>query len=299
MLRNVIEAIYRFSRQLPLKYFHSMHILGEKAEALELHQTSLEILREEQEQQQILANRVATLEKQLKQCSQEMNSKLAEAEKQRVDDVWAIVKASQAQQASNPTASAGDGGLLSLVGDSPVAQSVALLRAQELEKELEGFVRSDEELRAQNEELKKKVAQLDFQVSVLQLKSQLGRSAPATTGVVAHTKAEANEDTADGATAAGNVPEATSIALDDLDSGFGTGLDGCLRSLESLWDSLGTSPPERVGEVQLLVAASKELCDGAVAAAAKRQQDLTAEISLVSDCVCVSTIMCVCVRIIL
>ena len=94
---------------------------------------------------------ISELENELLQSKSEMKARLEESEKQRVNDLWALMKSKAAAE------------------EGKVGQSIAITRAQDLEKALESYVEQEstlkneiEALRAKNEELHKKSLEINF-----------------------------------------------------------------------------------------------------------------------------------------
>lgn len=114
-------------------------LLGEKADALESARAWKEDLSQAREQAETNQERIAELEKQLQQCKSDMTTRLERAEMQRVQDVWAVVKASSATEGEETTDSS---------TQVNTAVKVAVQRAQDLERELEAFVVQDEAIKA-------------------------------------------------------------------------------------------------------------------------------------------------------
>lgn len=77
-----------------------------------------------------------TLSNQLITSKNEIYSKLQAAEKQRVHDIWTLMKAQQPQQQEGNTVEV----------DYSSATKVAIQRAQDLEFELEGYISNDERM---------------------------------------------------------------------------------------------------------------------------------------------------------
>mmetsp|Transcript_22914 Transcript_22914/g.33487 ORF Transcript_22914/g.33487 Transcript_22914/m.33487 type:complete len:1633 (+) Transcript_22914:1-4899(+) len=138
------------------------HILWDmvmdKSEALDALREEKEKRHEVTEAFESAQETISQLEKQLEQSRKEMKQRLDDAERQRVQDVWALMKSRDSATVSEAS--------------NASAQSVAFTRAQELEVALNDYIASDSEMKAEISQLKSQNTEL---MKKLQEKLFLGR----------------------------------------------------------------------------------------------------------------------------
>ena len=143
-------------------------LVGEKADALEDSRRMQDELDEARESGETLAEKLVEAEKALAHIRADMKNRLDKAERQRVQDVWAVIKASQGTSTSSSGDSAISNNELSAVGTRAAVQ-----RAQDLERELESFIASDEAMRLKVSEQALAVTVLESQLAASNLRCKL------------------------------------------------------------------------------------------------------------------------------
>lgn len=230
---------------------------------MELAQATKDALDEVVDESDAFKERIAQLEKQMQHSAREMHDRLAAAEKQRVQEVWTMIKCTQQPDihstiSSSASAAPGAGvAPTQAQPESTLTNSIALLRAQELEKELESYMRSDDDLRSQNEILKQTIEVLQYRISTLEMQGGGGLQTH-------HTAAEA-----------GNV-----MSVDTLQSAPTT--DPSLQRLERLWDELGVSLNARSQHVQQITDGRSAILEAALAKTQAQCDDLKRRIEQVN-----------------
>lgn len=200
--------------------------------------------------------KIEELQVQLKEIRREMSMRLNAAEKQRVNDVWDILQGSES--------SVGNG--------NNIGQEVIMLRARELENELEIYVVSEGKLKEEIIELKAQCSRLERKVQSQEVRARLealsNMDAMIGTGIVAPTSTSTSTSAL-----AGNFPN-VSIQM---------------RQVEELWDLLGQKQSDRLQAVkgleELTLNAKDELLqDTQIAVAMAEQQIIQAKKDIITCC---------------
>ena len=202
--------------------------------------TLLEQVRAVQFQQQEALDEAKTatsqadsVSRQLAYAKADMQNRLHRAEKQRVQDVWALLKVR-----SKDGEGAGDGGGDVEGGSIPLSDSeamsatrVAIQRAQDLEGELDAYVVSDEKHMKESMMSAERISALEAALLKVQLRSQMSRFG-------------------------------SDNGSSRRESGVGGGSAGdCFEALSSIWDTLGVKPEERaivVDDIQKVTIKARE-----------------------------------------
>jgi hypothetical protein len=167
--RNVISGLSCAQSQAAV-----WELLGEKAEALARATDLQERLKQTGDAAAGQQDAAAQFEARLAGLQEE----LREAERRRVGDVWALLKAQQqAPDADAAAAGGGGGGVVRGMVDQ-----VALTRAQELENALEVCLANEDEAKAELEECQRRLASAEAEAEDLRLQHQLGSGETANGG---------------------------------------------------------------------------------------------------------------------
>jgi hypothetical protein len=183
-------------------------LLGEKVASLEAVKDVKEELLQCREQLETSNDRLSDTERQLQQCKTDSKSRLERAELQRVQDVWAVVKASSSSYVSDEGGQGAE--------STNTATRVAIQRAQELELEVEGFVAAEEARKAEAASYEAAAQDLRAQLEAAQLKLKM---------LTNHSASDAS---------------APSTATQDADK-----LSAVFDSCSAFWDELGLAKEER------------------------------------------------------
>ena len=204
--------------------------------------TLLEQIRAVQFQQQEALDEAKTatsqadsVSRQLAYAKADMQNRLHRAEKQRVQDVWALLKV---RSKDGDVAGAGGGGGDVEGGSIPLSDSeamsatrVAIQRAQDLEGELDAYVVSDEKHTKESMMSAERISALEAALLKVQLRSQMSRFG-------------------------------SDNGSSRRESGVGGGSAGdCFEALSSIWDTLGVKPEERaivVDDIQKVTIKARE-----------------------------------------
>jgi len=186
-------------------------LLGEKVVSLETIKDVKDELMQCREQLETANERLSDTERQLQQCKADSKMRLEKAELQRVQDVWAVVKASSASTSSEDGSAGSE--------SNNTATSVAILRAQELELEVESFMAAEEARKAEVASHEAATQDLRAQLEAAQLKLKM------------LTNAKTDPD----ATSDDSSPSAA-----DADK-----LSAVFDSCNALWNDLGLAQEER------------------------------------------------------
>jgi len=124
-------------------------LLNEKAEAMEEHFVASDALTQATTDCENAREKIGELEKQLAQLRIDTKIRLDKAESQRVQDIWALLKAQNAPSSTEITDVEND-----------ISTKISIQRAQELELEVENLVTNEEKLREENAELKQQLVYL-------------------------------------------------------------------------------------------------------------------------------------------
>jgi hypothetical protein len=174
-----------------------------------------------------------SVSRQLAYAKADMQNRLHRAEKQRVQDVWALLKV---RSKDGEGASAGDrdveGGTIPLSDSEAMsATRVAIQRAQDLEGELDAYVVSDEKHTKESVMSAERISALEAALLKVQLRSQMSRFG-------------------------------SDNGTSRRESGVGGGSAGdCFEALSSIWDTLGVKPEERsivVDDIQKVTIKARE-----------------------------------------
>ena len=138
--------------------------IGEKASLLELIRAGQFDQQEAEEAARSATSMADNVSRQLSFAKADLQSRLHRAEKQRVQDVWALLRA-QSKEAGSESA-------LSEC-DEANATRVAIQRAQDLESEVEVLVISDAKHSKLNEEKTQRITALEAELLKIQLRSNL------------------------------------------------------------------------------------------------------------------------------
>jgi hypothetical protein len=144
----------------------------------------------------------------------ELKIRLERAEKLRVSDMWALMQAS-----TGNAAALGDGAAVAAREDA--ASRIAILRAQELERELETALAAEDTLKEEMEQKAQAVRELQRKVSELSLRSEFAEAESTWTVIE------------------GQKPSK------ELRSSPAPGPDSYLDSLFAIWEELGLPEEER------------------------------------------------------
>ena len=177
--------------------------IGEKAFLLEQIRAGQFEQQEAEEEAKTATKLADNVSRQLAYAKADSQSRLHQAEKQRVQDVWALLRT----QSKEPGSSAP-------LGDAEASSAVrvAIQRAQDLERELEVFISSEDRLAQENETKTARIASLEAAILKTTLRSQMSEPS----------------------------------VHDSSRCGGGEGSVGeCFDTLSSVWDSLGVEPEER------------------------------------------------------
>ena len=245
--------------------------LGDRAVLVEQLRVAQEELTDARVDLEAATRRVDVLSRQLAQTKDEMQEKLLSAEKQRVQDLWAMLKASESRRDSSSSVSSGkEGG--SSDGEEPISSSgggerntggasdasstdslvraslgaanrVAIQRARDLEQELENCMDAEQLLRAKNDELSSQLSELQATVESLKLQSQLFQS------------------TIDSSHIRGSGGSDGSSCIEESPSSLATPSSNalqCFRELSACWDALGTDSFDRSTTIRRIETAIAE-----------------------------------------
>ena len=138
--------------------------IGEKASLLELIRAGQFDQQEAEEAAKAAISMADNVSRQLSFAKADLQSRLHRAEKQRVQDVWALLRAQSKEAGSESTLSE---------CDEANATRVAIQRAQDLESEVEVLVISDARHSKLNEEKTKRITALEAELLKIQLRSNL------------------------------------------------------------------------------------------------------------------------------
>lgn len=158
--KNVITGLTPAQSQVAV-----WELLQEKADALAKATELQEKLKHTIDVTAFQQDSVVQYEKQIQVLKEEARMKLQDAEKRRVHDVWALMKAQSGTDV--PVSSPSVKG---------IADEAAKLRAQELETALEECLTNEEVLRAELEEYKASQATLETEIMELRLQQDGGAS---------------------------------------------------------------------------------------------------------------------------
>jgi kinesin family protein 4/21/27 len=131
-------------------------VVGEKADALEEQKLVKEENKELKDTNETLSEKIAETERILQQVRQDSKRKLEAAERQRVQDVWDVVNASETG-----------------CNESNAAAKVAIQRAQDLEREVEGLLSREEAHKVENDALTGTIRSLTKQADEMQLRMDM------------------------------------------------------------------------------------------------------------------------------
>lgn len=191
--------------------------------------TLLEQIRVGQFQQQEAADeaknatsQVDSISRQLTYAKADMQNRLHRAEKQRVQDVWALLKVRSKDGEGQGGVGGGDevegGGSVPLSDSEAMsATRVAIQRAQDLEAELDGYAVSDEKHIKENTTNTERITSLEAALLKVQLRSQMSRFG---------SDNGTNRRESGGGGSSGSAGD-------------------CFEALSSIWDSLGVKPEDR------------------------------------------------------
>lgn len=136
-------------------------LLDEKTEALENLRISDDDLVKARADNIYYSERVVELSNQVTALRSEMRQRLDKVEKQRVMDIWALLQAQHKDSDDNSNTAVED-----------TASKIAVQRAQDLERELDGFLVNEEKLKLSNVEQEKTIEMLNQQIAELHLRIQ-------------------------------------------------------------------------------------------------------------------------------
>ena len=194
--------------------------------------TLLEQIRAGQFQQQEAADEAKTatsqidsISRQLTNVKADMQNRLHRAEKQRVQDVWALLKVRSKEGEGEGQNGGGVGDNVEGGGSVPLSDSeamsatrVAIQRAQDLEVELDGYVVSDEKHIKESTMNTERINTLEAALLKVQLRSQMSR--------FGSDNGTNRRESGGGGASSGSAGD-------------------CFEALSSIWDSLGVKPEER------------------------------------------------------
>ena len=141
--------------------------IGEKASLLELVKAGQFDQQEAKDEARTASSLADNMSRQLAYAKADMQSRLQKAESQRVQDVWALLRAQPSVDGvNNPSHRLSDGEVSSTA-------RVAIQRAQDLEMELEGYIASEDKLTQQNEEQAARISSLEASLLNIQLRAQM------------------------------------------------------------------------------------------------------------------------------
>ena len=192
--------------------------------------TLLEQIRAGQFQQQEAADeaknatsQVDSISRQLTYAKADMQNRLHRAEKQRVQDVWALLRVRSKD--GEGQGGVGGGGDVEGGGSVPLSDSeamsatrVAIQRAQDLEAELDGYVVSDEKHIKEKTTNTERITTLEAALLKIQLRSQMSR--------FGSDNGTNRRESGGGGASSGSAGD-------------------CFEALSSIWDSLGVKPEDR------------------------------------------------------
>ena len=202
--------------------------ISEKATLLEQIRAVQFQQQESQDEAKSATSRADSMSRQLAYAKADMQNRLHRAEKQRVQDVWALLKV---RSKDGEGAGGGDveGGTIPLSDSEAMsATRVAIQRAQDLEGELDAYVVSDEKHSKEIIMSAERISALEAALLKVQLRSQMSRF---------------------GSDNGSSRRES------------GGGASDCFEALSSIWDSLGVKPEERaiiVDDIQKVTIKARE-----------------------------------------
>jgi hypothetical protein len=191
--------------------------ISEKATLLEQIRAVQFQQQEAQDEAKTATSQADSVSRQLAYAKADMQNRLHRAEKQRVQDVWALLKvrSKDGEGAGNGVGDVEGGSIPLSDSEAMSATRVAIQRAQDLEGELDAYVVSDEKHTKESMMNAERISVLEASLLKVQLRSQMSRFG-------------------------------SDNGTSRRESGVGGASAGdCFEALSSIWDTLGVKPEER------------------------------------------------------
>jgi hypothetical protein len=141
--------------------------ISEKAALLEQIRAGQFDQQEAEEEAKAATILADNLSRQLGHAKADLQNRLHRAEKQRVQDVWALLRTQSKESGTSVPLSD---------GEASSAVRVAIQRAQDLEGELEGYISSEDRLTQENESMAARIASLEAAILKTTLRAQMSES---------------------------------------------------------------------------------------------------------------------------
>jgi hypothetical protein len=141
--------------------------IGEKAALLEQIRAGQFEQQEAEEEAKAATTLADNVSRQLGHAKADLQNRLHRAEKQRVQDVWALLRTQSKEPGTSVPLSD---------GEASSAVRVAIQRAQDLEGELEVYISSEDRLSQENESMAARIASLEAEILKTTLRAQMSES---------------------------------------------------------------------------------------------------------------------------